>query len=127
MKLTGLESNEVILKEIGRRIRDIRVAFPITQKELAEQSGVSVMTVVHLENGREVNTGSLIRIMRVLRLLGSLELMIPEQEAHPADLLQLGKKRERAPGPGKGKRKKIAGFIWGEDAGRKQNSSEKRN
>ena len=49
MKLTGVETNKIILKELGQRIKDIRISMSLTQEELALKSGVSIRTIVRLE------------------------------------------------------------------------------
>lgn len=45
------KSNNDIMIELGRRFRDYRIALRMTQKEIALQSGVSVMTIVRFEKG----------------------------------------------------------------------------
>lgn len=113
MKISVLESNADILRELGSRIKDIRISIPLTQKELAEKTGLSLRTVAHMETGKATNTDSLIRVMRVLGLLNGLDVCFPEQEPRPSDLMQLGKKRERATSPSK--RTKTTSWVWGED------------
>lgn len=49
MKSYGDENNAFILKEQGRRIKDIRIARSLTQKELSVQAGVSFSTIVGLK------------------------------------------------------------------------------
>ena len=44
-------SDNSIASELGARFRSYRTALRLTQKEVAQQSGVNVMTVVRFEKG----------------------------------------------------------------------------
>lgn len=96
MKISGTEHNGFILKELGERIRDIRVAVPLTQKEMAQKAGVSPRTVERIENGENVKIENLLNILRVLGLLANADVLVPEQEIPPTVQLDRGKKRKRA-------------------------------
>lgn len=90
-------TNEAILFEIGQRIAHRRLELRFTQANLAEQSGVAKRTVERIEAGGSTQTVTLIRILRVLDLLGGLDRLIPESKASPMDLLKRkGKIRQRA-------------------------------
>ncbi|MBQ8804043.1 MAG: helix-turn-helix domain-containing protein [Tyzzerella sp.] len=96
MKIYGIESNEIILREIGIRIRDTRIAIALTQKELAERAGISQRTVERVENGENVKVENIINILRAMQLLQNLDNLIPEQVIRPTELLDGSKKRVRA-------------------------------
>lgn len=49
MKLYGTENNEIIMKELGKRIQDTRISMNLTQSEMAEKSGVALRTVARIE------------------------------------------------------------------------------
>lgn len=112
MKISVLESNADILRELGNRIKDFRISIPLTQKELAEKSGLSLRTIAHMETGMATSTDSLIRVMRILGLLNVLDACFPEQETRPLDLMELGQKRKRATSP---KKRAKTSWVWGED------------
>ena len=116
MTITGYESTTVILQEIGQRLKDIRISIPMTQKELAERAGVSLRTITSLENGAEVQTGTLLNVLRALGLLTGINAMIPEQTARPSDIMQLGKKRERASSRQKETSASRPGWKWGDES-----------
>ena len=89
--------DDAILAEIGQRLQQHRLDLELTQAELAEQSGVSKRTVERLEAGKSVQLGNLIRVLRTLDLLTSLDGLAPESGPRPIDLLKLkGKQRRRA-------------------------------
>ena len=115
MRISGEENNAFLLKEIGERIRDIRVAVPLTQKEIAEKAGVSPRTVERIENGENVKIENLLNILRVLDLLENINTLIPEQEIPPSVLLDRGKKRVRAYLQ-KSEHVKESKWKWGDEA-----------
>lgn len=48
-------SNPEIIAELGRRFKEYRLAGKLTQKEAAEQAGVSLVTLRQFENGNACN------------------------------------------------------------------------
>ena len=114
MKITGLESNEELLKILGGRVKDYRINAGITQEKLAEDTGLSLRTIVNIETGKDVKLGSLIYVLRALRLLGNLDVLVPEQDVRPSDIARWGKKRERVKLSVKEKQVKNI-MKWGED------------
>lgn len=79
MELYGL-SNSDISVDLGRRFKSYRVALNLTQKEVAEQSGVSVMTLVRFENGEcgSIGLNKFIALMRAIQLLENIYDVIPD-------------------------------------------------
>ena len=67
MKIYGTESNDYILKELGKRIQDIRISVTITQRELAERAGVSPSTMERIENGENVKIENIMSVIFFLR------------------------------------------------------------
>ena len=112
MKITGVESNIFILEELGRRIKDARIAISMTQKEMALKAGISEKTVERIEKGENVKIENLLNIFRVLNFLQNFEILIPEQEVLIEEMMDK-KKRKRA------SRKKEAmnnsDWKWGEE------------
>ncbi len=97
MKISGGLADRVVLAELGRRIAQIRLERNIGQAALAAEAGVGVATVQRLERGRSVALTSLIRVLRVLDLLESLDRAVPEPLPSPVDQLRLhGGRRRRA-------------------------------
>lgn len=82
-------SNSAILAESGKRIKDQRLRKELTQQDLADRAGVSVFTVGQIEKGKPVSTGTLVAILRVLRLLNNLEMLLPELTISPVEMLKL--------------------------------------
>jgi len=83
-----------LLQQFGRRMKELRVNQRKTQKELAEITGVSEMTIVNLEQGKNV---SLEVALVVIKALDSLDLIyqlclnpLPED---PLLILEMQKKK----------------------------------
>ena len=90
-------SDPAIMKELGRRFREYRLRSNLSQRALAIKTGLSVMSVQHLENGSSVSLSTFISVLRMLKLLGNLENLVPELPISPVELLKLqGKQRKRA-------------------------------
>jgi len=92
-----------------------RLDLGLTQANVSEEAGVAKRTVERIEAGGSTQTVTLIRILRVLDLLGGLERLIPESEASPMDLLQQkGKIRQRA-SKARSSEKPNKAWVWDDE------------
>lgn len=91
-------TDRAIAREIGQRIEQIRLEKNISQKDIAENIGITIKTYRNLIDGG----GKFETMLGVLRALGHLELVdafIPEATFSPLELVKMrGKKRLRASG-----------------------------
>lgn len=73
-------SNNDIIVELGRRFKDYRIALRLTQQEVAEQSGVSIMTIVRFEKGEScsIRLDNLVALLRAIQRLENIADIIPE-------------------------------------------------
>lgn len=73
-------SNPDIIKELGRRFKDYRLNSNITQKELSEQSGVSLITIRQFENGHSTNItmANFLALLRSVKCLENVNELMPE-------------------------------------------------
>ncbi len=113
MKLSFYSSTGEVLTELGDRIKALRIAMSITQRELAEKTNLSVRTISNLETGKDVSFSTVIEVLRALGQLQSIELLIPEQGIRPSQIAALGKPRERA--SSKKAEDKTNGWKWGDE------------
>ena len=79
-------------KLIGDRIKQYRVNAGISQKDLENESGVSVRSISRLEQGASVQLESLIKILTALNLDANLDLLIPDQTKRPSFYLEDSRK-----------------------------------
>lgn len=106
--------DNIILTELGSRIKRNRLNKNISQQELARQSGVSYKTITRLESGQSVQLLSLLKILRALSLLQNLDALLPEIHESPIQKLEMkGKTRKKAYPKKKDDAKNK--WVWGED------------
>lgn len=92
-------NDQFLVKELGRRIQAMRLAANWSQATLAAKSGLSTPSLSHLEDGKGAQLSTLLRVLRALNQLDSLEMAFPEPQPSPLTLLKLqGKTRQRASG-----------------------------
>ena len=97
MKLSNDNSDDAVLKEFGSRIAQYRLNQDKTQAALAQEAGVSSRTMTRVERGHSVQSSSLIRILRALKLVENIDRLIPEPLVSPVQqLIMQGKQRKRA-------------------------------
>lgn len=94
-----LGSDDAALKTLGERLARHRLNRNQTQAAVAREAGVSRRTVSKVENGHVIDTRGLVRILRALGLLGSLDELLPSPGPSPVALSERqGRIRERARG-----------------------------
>ncbi len=98
--MDSMMTDEALLRLLGERLSDVRLARNLTQQQLAEQAGLGLRTVQRLELGATATQLSgFIRVCRALGLVENLEAFIPQPAVSPmAQLKQAGRKRQRATG-----------------------------
>jgi transcriptional regulator with XRE-family HTH domain len=95
MTITGSLSDDAVMRELGRRIAQIRIDSNYTQEYLAERAGLGKRTLERLEKGKQVQTTSLVRVLRSLGQLDNLEALLPSTDIRPMDMLRLKKNRRQ--------------------------------
>jgi len=87
-----------IAKEMGSRIKSMRLRRNLTQSQVAKAAVLSLNTIKSIESGRG-KLSMIIAVLRELRMLEALDSFIPETSISPLQLArQQGKKRQRASG-----------------------------
>ena len=100
MDISKTSTDEAILREIGARLAQLRLAKNLTQAQLAVRAGISKRTLERLESG-EVATqlSAFIRVCRGLDLVDRITSLVSEPTASPIAQLKLrGRQRRRASG-----------------------------
>ncbi|MDF3055184.1 MAG: hypothetical protein K0Q74_1091 [Gammaproteobacteria bacterium] len=89
-------TDNAICKELGSRLKAMRLRQNITQKKLAEKVGLSETAIKHAEQGR-TKLFSLILLLRELNALDELDNFIKPVTISPIQLAKLqGKQPKRA-------------------------------
>ena len=101
-RLDSTATTSEILGELGSRIRRYRLQQNRTIAEVAELSGLSRVTVERAERGAHPTLESVIRILRALGRVESLDAFLPPPLVSPLELAQMsGRERKRAGTPRK--------------------------
>lgn len=84
------QSGSDIIRQLGKRYSDYRKRMGFTQKEVAEQSGLSIFTISSFENGSTtgVTLASFIKMLRAIESLEEVEKLLPELPASPRALFK---------------------------------------
>lgn len=86
-------TNQDIITLLCQRLKEYRLAARISQKEMAERSGVGLTTISHLEQGvnRNITLNNFISLMRVVGMEQRLFELLPELPMPPIALKQINK------------------------------------
>ena len=90
-------SNAEIIQSLGAQYKTYRLRVELTQKEVAEKAGVSLITLRAFENGKAVNItmGNLLALLRVIEQLEGITEILPEIPISPYQLLKLHSKQKK--------------------------------
>lgn len=102
MRITNSTPLMAVHKDLGRRIARCRIDSDFTQKELADRAGVSLGTLARMESGENVSTEALFRVLWALSSLENLEVLLPDADDQPADLLRWNRKAPQRVGRKRG-------------------------
>lgn len=74
-----------LVRMLGSRFKDYRLRANMTQKEVAEMAGVSVLTVYRFENGTVANISlsTFLLLLKAVGCINDLSELMPEQPESP--------------------------------------------
>lgn len=74
------KSNPELIRELGLRFKEYRLACRLTQQEVADRAGVSLFTVRAFEGGKAVNItmNSFVGLLRSIGYLEEMNKLLPE-------------------------------------------------
>lgn len=88
------KSNHEIAAALGARFRAYRIALGLTQKDIAEKTGISLITIARFENGYASSIG-LSNYIGLLRATGQLERIVDSIPEIPESLFRKKANRQR--------------------------------
>ena len=95
-------TTDEVLREIGERLRRYRLQQNRKLDELASAAGVGLRTAARAEAGERPTLATVVKLLRALGRLDSLDAFLPEPPVSPIQMARLaGKVRERASRPRK--------------------------
>ena len=85
-----------LVELLGRRFKDYRLRSEMTQKDVADQSGIAITTIHKFENGKagNVSLGTFLLLMKAIGCADQLDDILPELP-ESAYLVNDGKKVQR--------------------------------
>ena len=74
-----------LVRLLGSRFKDYRLSANMTQKEVAEMSGLSMMTIHRFENGmvKNISLGTFLLLLKAVGSINDLNELMPEQPESP--------------------------------------------
>ncbi|MBQ9073982.1 MAG: helix-turn-helix domain-containing protein [Muribaculaceae bacterium] len=90
---SGVTTNQDIILMLSKRVKEYRLAARLSQKEMAEKSGVGLATISHFEQGASQNLtlNNLISLLRVIGMEQRLYDLLPELPMPPIALKQINR------------------------------------
>ena len=90
-------STPELVRLLGSRFKDYRMCCNLTQKEVAEQSGIGLTTIHKFENGTAGNLSlsTFILLLRVVGQVNTLDDLLPELPESPYLVRKEEKKAQR--------------------------------
>ena len=91
-------SDSAISRKLGEKFRFLRLRQNITQRQLAEDTQLSLSTIKKIEKGEIASFDSFIRVLRMLGKLDELGPLVKEEGLSPNEyfeLTQIAKKKIR--------------------------------
>jgi len=96
--ITDYMTNDEIMRLLGERIRSRRLARNIPVDQLADKAGLNRKTIMDLEAGKDVRLSSLVKLLRGLNTLASLEAAFPDILPGGESISSRGQPRVKASG-----------------------------
>ncbi len=103
-------SSEIILM-LSTRIKEYRIDYPMTQKQLAEKSGISLRSIQMFEKGNDMQLSNFIKIVNALGLADNFYVLIPDISKRPSKYVKTEKKKKRV----RIKETRNEVFKWGDE------------
>ena len=111
----SLNTSYANIKILGNRIKQYRINYPLTQKELSEKSGVSLRCIQNIENGKDIQLSNFIKLLISLNLNGNLDMLIPDLSIRPSAYLNNVKIKQRVRRRITKETKDGQVFVWGDE------------
>lgn len=86
-----------LVRLLGERFKEYRMRCNLTQKEVAEQSGIGLTTIHKFENGTAGNLSlsTFVMLLKVVGRINSLDDVMPELPMSPYLIRKEDKKAQR--------------------------------
>lgn len=86
--ISSWQTDDEIIAILGTRVQARRIQNDFTQDELAQETGLSTLTIHNIENGKGSKLESFIRILRFFAELDKLDQILSPQNVSPKELFE---------------------------------------
>lgn len=115
-EISNETSVDALLKELGRRLKELRISKRLTQAQAADLGGMSRATLLRLENGQGGDLRSFLAALKALDRAAALEVLLPESTPSPIEMLRrAGKRPQRVRAPRKAGPAASRAWKWGDE------------
>ena len=83
MKLSRLSPDKLIQQELGARLQKVRKQYGHTQAQLAEAAGIGVATLRRIEDGKDSQLSSWIKLLKALEMVNAIDQLMPDSFNSP--------------------------------------------
>lgn len=108
MLITKLSPDNMILRELGRRVASLRKQHGFTQTQLSHEAGIGVATLRRIESGHDGQMETWLKILKVLDIVHTIDLVIPPVTMSPMEEA-IGKRKQR------NTKNRTSATIWGDE------------
>jgi transcriptional regulator with XRE-family HTH domain len=95
VKINNSQNVIAIRQELLKRLREERINQGLSQKDVAQKSGLSLVVISKMENGENIRFSSFLLYLKALGKIDALDELFPEVGPKPTDLVKMGKPRQR--------------------------------
>ena len=91
-------TDTAIVTIIGKKLKAARLKQNITQQSLAEAANISLSTIKKIEKGEICTFDALLRMLRTLGMLDTLQQLVEEEQMSPSEyynMVQASKTHQR--------------------------------
>jgi transcriptional regulator with XRE-family HTH domain len=99
MALSAFATPDELQRELGQRLRRLRLARNADQRALADKAGISEKALRNLESGHGSSIETLVRVLKALNLVECIEMLAPTPTVSPTALAKSLKTPQRASHP----------------------------
>lgn len=91
----ALQSPDELVRDLGDRLRALRLSTGLTQASLADKAGISPRALRDLEAGRGSTLHTLVRVLKALGAEQNIDALVPQPRVSPMALLEQPRGRKR--------------------------------
>ncbi len=109
MKIEAMTPKSTAIEELGRRLAHVRKQRGYTQAQLSNEAGLGVATLRRIEEGKDAQIGSWIKLLKALNMTSAIDSLVPETFNSPMSEVKSTRRRARKTGQSN------QAALWGDE------------